>query len=391
VNMKTILKTSVAAAALMAIAAPVSAQNLGRETGRDKVNLKIYGQVNRAMMWGDDGKNERLFVVDNAVSTTRIGFLATAPVTADIQLGAQIETEIASNTSNSVSVGTDTSTSANLDNNQGQTVFTERLMEVTINHKRFGKLSLGQGSEASDGIAEHNLNSAPNVVGMLSYVTTGSNFRLVNKATNNNVSTTLGALANYIDQGRDDRVRYDTPKFFDTTLAASYTSGGETGVAIRHDRKYGQFRVQAGIGYANTNGTSTTVDDEVSGSVSVLHNSGVNAFFSTGARNHKRATQGAVKPKDFEYVGVGVGYIAKIFGVGPTAFAADYIKADNLNRSTTSAGEFKSKRWGVGVEQTFADYGASAYLGYSNYDNNLGASTSTEDVNIVVAGMRVLF
>lgn len=390
-NMKTILKTSVAAAALMAIAAPVSAQNLGRETGRDKVNLKIYGQVNRAMMWGDDGKNERLFVVDNSVSTTRIGFIATAPVTADIDLGAQIETEIASNASNSVTVGSDTSTSANLDNNQGQTVFTERLMEVTINHKRFGKLSLGQGSEASDGIAEHNLNSAPNVVGMLSYVAMGSNFRLVNKATNNNVSTTLGALANYIDQGRDDRVRYDSPKFFDTTLAASYTSGGETGVAIRHDRKYGQFRVQAGIGYANTNGTSTTVDDEVSGSVSVLHDSGVNAFFSTGTRNHKPTTQGAVKPKDFEYVGVGVGYIAKIFGVGPTAFGVDYIKADNLNRSTTSAGEFKNKRWGVGVEQTFADYGASAYLGYSNYDNNLGASTSTEDVNIVVAGMRVLF
>ncbi|MBM3581423.1 MAG: hypothetical protein FJX37_05590, partial [Alphaproteobacteria bacterium] len=60
-NMKTILKTSVAAAALMAIAAPVSAQNLSRETGRDKVNLKIYGQVNRAMMWGDDGKNDRVF------------------------------------------------------------------------------------------------------------------------------------------------------------------------------------------------------------------------------------------------------------------------------------------------------------------------------------------
>ncbi|MBM3951425.1 MAG: porin [Rhodospirillales bacterium] len=390
-NMKTILKTSVAAAALMAIAAPVSAQNLSRETGRDKVNLKIYGQVNRAMMWGDDGKNDRVFSIDNGVSTTRFGFVASAPVTADITLGAQLETEIASNRGESVSVGSDTSTSANLDNNQGQTSFSERLAEVTVNHKRFGKLSLGQGSEAADGIAEYNLTGAVNVIGMIAYTAFGQNFRLVNSTTNANVSTTLGGVASYFDAGRDDRVRYDTPAFFNTTLAASFTSGGETGVAIRHDRKYGQFRVAGGIGYTNTSGTSTTVEDEVSGSIAVLHDSGVNAFFSAGSRNHKKATAASVTPNDAEYIGGGVGYIAKIFGVGPTAFAIDYVKSENINRSTTTAGEFEATKWGIGVEQSFADYGASAYLGYSNYDLDLGTGTSTDDVNIVIAGMRVVF
>jgi hypothetical protein len=389
--MKTILKTSVAAAALMAIAAPVSAQNLSRETGRDKVNLKIYGQVNRAVMWGDDGRNDRILSVDNTVSSTRIGFVASAPVTADVTLGAQIETEISSNRSDSVSIGSDTNTSTTLDNNQGQTTFVERVMEVTVNHKRFGKLTLGQGSEATDGIAEHNLTGATNVIGMLSYTAFGSNFRLVNSATNANVSTTLGTSASYIDQSRDDRVRYDSPKFFDTTLAASFTSGGETGVAIRHDRKYGQFRVAAGVGYANPSGTSTTIEDEVSGSIAVLHDSGVNAFFSAGTRNNKKATAASVTPRDSEYIGGGVGYIAKIFGVGPTAFGVDYIKSENFNRSTTSAGEFETTRWGIGVEQSFADYGASAYLGYANYDNDLGTGTSTDDVNIVIAGMRVVF
>ena len=397
-NMKTILKTSVAAAALMAIAAPVSAQNMSRETGRDKVNLKIYGQVNRAVMWGDDGNNDRTFIVDNGVSSTRFGFIATAPVNADLTFGAQIETEFKSNSSDSVSVGSSAFTSTTLDNNQGQTTWTERLMEVTMDHKRFGKLSLGQGSEASDGIAEYNLTGAVNVIGMLAYTSWGSNFRLYDKTARVNVATTLGNSATYFDAGRDDRVRYDSPKFFDTTLAASFTSGGETGIALRHDRKYGQFRVAAGVGYNNVSGTNTTIEDDVSGSIAVLHDSGLNAFLSAGKRNHKKvtsgtATTGDTSRRDAEYIGGGVGYIAKIFGVGPTAFAVDWITSENGTALTTVTGELETTRFGIGVEQTFSDIGASAYLGYANYDTDI-ANTPTvklDDVNIVVAGMRVVF
>lgn len=397
-NMKTILKTSVAAAALMAIAAPVSAQNISRESGRDKVNLKIYGQVNRAVMWGDDGGNDRIMSVDNGVSTTRFGFIATAPVTADLTFGAQIETEIGSNRSDNVSVSSNTFTSTTLDNGQGQTTFTERLMEVSIDHKRFGKITLGQGSEAGDGITENNLTGAVNVIGMLAYTSHGSNFRLYDTTARVNVATTLGNSATYFDQSRDDRVRYDSPKFFDTWLSGSFTSGGETGVALRHDRKYGQFKVVAGVAYSNLGGTNTSIEDEVAGSLAVLHDSGLNAFFAAGNRNNKKVTSGTATTgdqarRDANFIGGGVGYIAKIFGVGPTAFAVDWINTENGTNLSTVTGELETTRWGIGVEQTFSDIGASAYLGYSNYDTDI-ANTPTvtlDDVNIVIAGMRVVF
>ncbi|MEK7245560.1 MAG: porin, partial [Pseudomonadota bacterium] len=94
--MKTILKTSVAAAALMAVAAPAMATI---ENAQPKVTLRVYGQVNKAMLWGDDGNNARTMVVDNAASTTRWGFLATAPVNADFSFGANLEWEFSTNDS----------------------------------------------------------------------------------------------------------------------------------------------------------------------------------------------------------------------------------------------------------------------------------------------------
>jgi predicted porin len=390
--MKTILKTSVAAAALMAVAAPAMAQNLTREAGRDKVALKIYGQVNRMMMWGDDGNDSRLMSVDNAASSTRFGLTATAPVNADLTFGAQIETEFMSNASSSVSIGSTAVTSTTLDNNQGQATFTERVMEVTVDHKRFGKISLGQGGVASDGIAEHNLSGATNVNGSLT-VGFGNSFRLFDSVTNTTQTTTLGQVAAYFDGPRDDRVRYDTPKFMNTWLSGSFSSGGPASATIRHDAKYGQFKVVGGVGYNNQSGLSTTIEDEVSGSIAVLHDSGLNAFISAGTRNHKDTLGGAaaVSRHDADYIAGGIGYLAKIFGVGPTAFAADYWSFNNINASTTSAGEWEADQWGIGVEQQFSDIGASAYLGYRNTDFSLPAPLSIDDVNVVVAGMRVVF
>jgi len=412
VNMKTILKTSVAAAALMAMAAPASAQlaNSSRETGRDKVNLKIYGQVNKAVMWGDDGNAGRTFIVDNNVSSTRMGFLATAPVNADLDFGANIEYAFRSNNSGTVAVNNAAAGGGTaLDTNTGDVAaapISERKAEVIVNHKRFGKVSLGQGDEAAEGISEYNLTGAVNVSGVLASYNHLQNTVLFNNTTKAYVATTLGAVHAIIDADRDDRIRYDTPNFMGFVASASFTSGGGSGAALRYDNKLGQFKVVAGVGYindssvlsgaaSNTTG-STQTDDEYTGSVAVLHDSGLNAHFAAGVRNHRKITVTDVRPDDTTHIGGGVGYIAKIFGVGPTAFAADVYKSVNANRTntnatTSAAAEWTTTTFGFGVEQTFSDIGTSAYLGYRNFD--IGAPTGTEidDVNVVIAGMRVLF
>lgn len=397
-NMKTILKTSVAAAALMAFAAPVMAQS-NIETGQSKVKLKVYGQVNKAMMWGDDGNNSRTMVVDNTASDTRIGFLATAPVNADFAFGANFEMGLRSNPSNGVFIqnGTTasyTNTGGPGDNAQNSNTWNERKAEVTMTHKRFGKVWLGQGDEANESISEMQLNGAAMVSGVIAANSYMGNTALFNKTTNAHITRTLGSVFTIIDSDRDDRIRYDTPTFMGFTASTSFTSGGGGQAALRYDNKLGQFKVNAGVGYTNRSGYSTVVEDEVAGSISVLHDTGLNASFSYGTRNNKATPGTTTTVSDTTQIGGSVGYIAKIFGVGPTSFSVDYYNADNVNRLETSAAPtagWDTNTWGLGINQSFADIGTDVYLMYRNFEVNAPVGTSIDDVNVVVTGVRVTF
>ena len=395
-NMKTILKTSVAAAALMALSMPAMATI---ENGQAKVKLKVYGQVNKAMLWGDDGQTSRTMVVDGQGSSTRLGFLAEAPVNADFSFGANLEGEWRSNQGNGVAINNGAAQGAgagNTDNNFPATpAWTERKAEVTMDHKRFGKLSLGQGDEAAESISEFNLSGATLIVSPTPATGFLTNTALFNNTTKAYLTTTLGAVFATVDGDRDDRVRYDTPKIMGFTASASFTSGGSASAGLRYDDKIGQFKIQAGIGYVNDAGISTIVEDEVMGSIAVLHDSGVNASFTAGVRNHKKSIGTDIATDDATHIGGSVGYIAKIFGVGPTAFAADVLKSTNINRANTAATttEWEVTSYGIGVQQNFADIGTDVYLKYRNFniDQDVIVGSSIDDVNIVVAGVRVAF
>ncbi len=397
-NMKTILKTSVAAAALMAFAAPVMAGADNVSTGQAKVKLKVYGQVNKAMMWGDDGDNSRTFVVDNTASDTRIGFLADAPVNADFSFGANFEMGLRSNPSSGVYIQNAntisyTSTGGPGDYQQNSNTWNERKAEVTMTHKRFGKVWLGQGDEASESISEMQLNGAAMVSGVIAAASYMSNTALFNKTTNAHITRSLGSVNGIIDSDRDDRVRYDTPNLMGFVASASFTSGGIGSAALRYDNKFGQFKVNAGVGYTNRGSVSTVVEDEVVGSISVLHDSGLNASFYAGERNNKNSSA-TVTVDESTGIGGSVGYIAKIFGVGPTAFSVDYYNTDNLNRAQTSAAPtsgWETNTWGLGINQNFADIGTDVYVMYRNFEVDAPTGTSIDDVNVVVTGVRVTF
>ena len=393
-NMKTILKTSVAAAALMALAAPAMATI---ENGQPKVKLKVYGHVSKAVLWGDDGQTSRTMIVDGQGSSTRLGFLAEAPVNADFSFGANLEGEWRSNQGSGVQINngaTQANNAGNTDNNTPATpAWTERKAEVTMDHKRFGKISLGQGDEAAESITELNLSGATLVVGPTAATGFLTNTALFNNTTKAYALTTVGAIFATIDGDRDDRIRYDTPNFMGFIGSASFTSGGGAAAALRYDGKLGQFKIQAGVGYNNDAGISTTVEDEVMGSIAVLHDSGLNASFTAGVRNHKKTIGTGVAIDDATHIGGSVGYIAKIFGVGPTAFAVDYYKTENLNRVNTAAttDEWQAAAVGLGVVQSFSDIGSDVYLLYRNMDIDAPVGATYDDVNVVVAGVRVQF
>ena len=68
----------------------------------DKVKLSIEGQVNRGLLYYNDGNKSAVRHVDNGASSTRLAFKGSAQATDDLVLGATIEVQFESNSTGTV-------------------------------------------------------------------------------------------------------------------------------------------------------------------------------------------------------------------------------------------------------------------------------------------------
>ncbi len=116
-------------------------------TDQDRIKLAISGQIDRAVNVVDDGAKTRAYFVDNDASNSRLRLIGTARATDDLTLGTRFEVAIAPNESAQVS---------QTDQEPG-TYFDQRWVDLYLDSKRFGKLSLGKGDTASNNTAEVDL------------------------------------------------------------------------------------------------------------------------------------------------------------------------------------------------------------------------------------------
>lgn len=367
------LKAGVAVAALFAFAGSASAGELS--TGQSKVKLQIYGKINKAVLWADDGVSSRAMIVDDDLSGSRFGFIATAPVNEMVTFGAKMEYEFQSNGSNDMTLHTGAG-----DTGVGQTNFSERVAEVTVTHKTLGKLSLGQGPTASDGTAEVDL-SGTGLVSNSVFMGSFGSLQFRNESTKAIVGSLGSSFTNLDGLSRNDRIRYDSPSFAGFALATSYISGGMGDVAVTYAGQWGRIKSAAAVGYWNQSGTSTTIESGWDGSVSLLDASGLNFTMAGGKRNHKSSNANP----DPSFIWGKIGYMAKIFGAGTTNFSVDYGKTDDFNGRSTSG-----KTYAVSAVQNFADIGADAYITYRNYAYD-AVGVNSDDVRLIMTGLQVQF
>ncbi len=368
------LHTSVAAAALFAFAAaysaPASAADESFKTG-NKNALKMSGQVNRAVLWADDGNESEVFHVDNDNSSTRIRWVGKASVTDKFSVGLVWETQFESNSTANISF-------ADNDSDAGPGGFGERKMDVWLAHKDLGRLTLGQGDSASNGTAEVNMLGQGAMYPGIADTAGGLSFRSL---------TTTGpqineAWSQHDGNSRLDRVRYDTPKIAGFMASASHSQGGDWDVVLRHSGKFGQFKTSAAIAYTDLGQTSDDNEDQVDGSFAILHDSGLNVTFSAGTRDNKGATR-----NDDEHFYVALGYIAKLVDVGTTRFSIDYGSADDVDQDGDDFTTF-----GVAVTQSLKDAATLLYITYRNHDlDRPGVGNDFDDIDVVIAGARVKF
>ena len=371
---RKIMQTSVAAAALFAFtaaySAPASAADDSFKSG-NKNALKMSGQVNRAVMWVDNGDESEFFHVDNDNSSTRIRWVGKASVTDNVDVGLLWETQFESNSTANVNF-------AGNDGDAGPGGFGERKMDVWLDHKDFGKLTLGQGDPASNGTAEITL-SGTDVILYAGIADTAGGIKFRSSTT---TGPSIGAVWGNQHDGRSrtDRIRYDSPKFMGFMASASHIQGGLWDVVLRHAGKFGQFKTKAAIAYTDLSQTSGTNEDQVNGSIAVLHDSGLNVTFSAGTRDN-------TGKKDDDHIYVALGYIAKLTSLGTTRFAVDYGNADDV---AADGDDFET--FGIAMTQNLKEVSTDLYITFRNHQlDRTAPNTNFDDINVVIAGGRVKF
>jgi predicted porin len=349
---KFILATS----ALVALAAPAMA-----------VEAEFYGQVNKALVWADDGANDSVRVSDNSRSSTRFGFRGEQALGQGLTASFLIEGELDdADETRAMDIGPADAASA------APAAFTERHTRVGLSGG-FGTVLLGRTSSATDGITEVDLGSVSDLMGSdLNAI--GGNIDEANLGGDfDNIYTNMEGFSLTGDSSdRVNLVRYDSPIFNGFQASAAMANGGDFDLALRYSNKFGSTDVSAGLGYVNLNNTTSAAISHWSGSVSAKHDSGLNGTFAYG----EREIDGLSIDNKFWYAKVG-------YDMGKWGFAADYGHGEEFATANEEADAY-----GVGAQYDFGN-GVSASVLYRNFSTDIGAPT--EDVRLLATGLRVKF
>ena len=339
------------------------------------LDFKVSGQVNRAVLWGDNGNNDDVKFVDNENSSTRFRFTGSNEFDENWKVGFKWENQMESNSSiddddNDGNGFGDLDIGENGD--LGDVTFTERHMDIYFEHSKFGKLSLGQGDTASNGTSEVDL-SGTTVVNYSSIEDLAGAFYF--RTDDDVVITSISsAYSNFDGFSRRDRIRYDTPKFGPVYFSASYMNGQSYDLAGRFAMEWEGFgKLAAAFSWLPAD-TQRDTYKQYSGSISFLHSSGLNLTFS-GANRYD--TPGDDEPYNL-YGKLG-------YKFGKWALSVDYTYSedvDAINDEATSIGTAAVWNPWKSVE---------VYGSYRMHDLDREGVNGLEKVHAVMIGSRVKF
>lgn len=352
-------------------------------TGNERVKVTVFGQINRGVLFHNDGKQTDVYNVDNNNSSTRLGLLGEARVSPDWTVNSALEFDLRSNSSTQVSRASENGNGADTPT---LGPFRIRRAEVGVANAQYGTLLLGRGSTATDGIAENDLSGTALASYASSFSYVGGNLQFSNAAGRTATDPTYGTVFDDFDGFRDDRLRYDTPIFAGLQGSTSFAQGGYWDVALRYTEKIEGISVVAGVGYAkvkNTNPSplaSGNVNDRLAGSVAALLPNGLNALVSLGRAD--AALPGRDDPTTWY---AKLGYRAKLFEIGDTAFSVDgqqtFDRVQNGDKAT---------RYGIQATQFITPAATEIYADIERRELKRD-NADFEDAILGLAGARVQF
>jgi len=333
-----------------------------------KYGVELSGQVNRAIMYADDGVDSDTLFVDNDNSSTRFRILSKAKMSDDVTVGANMEMEHESNPSGLVTIN-------QTGDSRKSNSFTERKFELYFDSKTLGRLWLGQGDTASNGTSEKDL-SGTSVIGYSSVTDVGGAIAFRDSKTKAAYESMGSYYSNMDGLSRTDRVRYDTPKLAGFKLSVSAGTGEIYDVGLHFGRKFGDVKVAAGLGYAD-GGDAKGWDSQLNGSVSVLFK-GFSVTLAGGRQDYENRDN----PKF--YYGK-LGYQFKASTLGKTAFSIDFGRTEDIIDKT------EMSSYGLQFVQKIDKVATELYVGIRNNKLDIDGNDDIEDVMTVMGGARVKF
>jgi hypothetical protein len=232
--------------------------------GNRKVSLTVYGQVNEAVMFWNDGQEKNAYVVTNNAARTRFGFRGDAKVTSDVSLGYNLE--IGSRYANSQTRGQTAPLAGGGNNANPAGLSAPGPLDIRqqfwyVDSKSLGRVSVGKQNAATESITEINLANVNATAFDLN--NTNGGFLLRNsgvKLSGLSYSMLQSPQGGSIDGDRSNVVKYTSPTFAGFIASAAWGEDDRKDVALRYAGEFSGFRLAAGIGYQIQNDFNPTAD-----------------------------------------------------------------------------------------------------------------------------------
>ncbi len=202
----------------------------------------VSGHINRAIVQLDNGDEDGIFHADNDSSSSRIRWVGSGDYGAG-KSGFVIEHQFESNST----AGLDLPNTA-----KGGDSDSIRKVEGWFSGD-WGKLTIGQGSDAFDGVTEYDLGGTFNAgvyafpVDMMGGVTF-----VTSNGVRNAAGTKVSAAITTFDGGRRDRIRYDSPSLGGAlSFAVSLAEGDRIDASVSGNHEFGQSQFAWAVGVSD--------------------------------------------------------------------------------------------------------------------------------------------
>jgi len=351
-----------------AMAAPMTAQ---------AVKYQLSGQVNRAVVFMDDGQQSDVRNVDSITSGTRFRLRGSEDLGNGMKVGFYWELQTSSSASSGQRPDLDG------DGTNGITSGSAIRQANVWFSGGWGKLTLGQQDGAGNGATESDL-SGTAIAGTYSGRTSFTGGILWRTSTGAGLGlaglTSGGTHSNFDAFSRYDAVRYDSPALGPVTLSASVGNDALWEVAARVDASLGGGKLSAALFYGEDSGEGN-VDNRYGGSLSYLFSQGT----SITGHYAENEPDGAANDQSSWSVKLGHQW-------GPHAVSIGYGEADDI-----PARGFTNTGWNIGYVHTLKKANTELYASFIHEELDVPAATQAglaggvEDINAFVVGARVKF